>query len=268
MIEYLSSFYIPLLCVFSALINMVVGIFVFVNNRKSLFNRHFFLFILSTIFWIISIYGIYHFAIHFNQTMLLMSIRLAYSFAIFIPLFLSSFFFYFPHPTFTVNKIIKNILVGIILFFAFVSFFTPWVYEKAVVKDNVYFSDIFGILYIPYVFIFVVSLIFTGIIGIYQTLKSQGIDRKKLMIALGGCWVFVFLIVMTNAVLPIFNIYIFQFEAVSFSLFFTIPAFYAIQKHRFFNLPILSLNILRTVVILMISFFGSFIFYQTLLHFS
>ena len=238
MIEYITSNYIPLLCSFCGLVNISIGTFIFKSNPRSSINRSLFLFTIATALWILSIYLIYFFAVNLDEYKLFISIKLAYVFPLFFALFLFYFFYYFPKETFKLTKLIRWLINIVILSFTYLILFTPLIYRSPVIKDGVYHSDIFGNLYFLYTLFFVGFLVSSAILGTYKLFYAEGIDRKKLIFSSGGCWLFVFLSVMTNVILPIFDIYVLQFEAVSFTLFFVIAAFYSIIKYRFLNVKL------------------------------
>ena len=241
------SLYLTLLYGFCSIIMLLFGILALCNNYKARSNQVFFLFLLSTIFWMFFVYFGYFFVDPNNLNKSLFFFRYAYGFSIFLPFFALTFFYYFPRPTIIFSKYIKLFIIIFTIFLFFVSAFTPLVETSLIFKNEV-LVDILGPLYLLYTIYFIFYLILSAVLALKK--RNEGIEKKKLLFATFGLLSFIFLTVMTNVVLPILGIVILVQESPVFTLFFLIPAFYAIQKYRFFNFTNTLINLIRKIVLL------------------
>ena len=251
--------YLTINYLLSAFLSLVLGIFSLRQNPDSPANRSFFLFTISQFFWIIGLYFGYYFALRPEPESVIstISIRLAFGFGILMDSILSIFFYYFPRTTFNIPKSIRRIYIFSIIFFVSISVFTLWVHKTQIYVNGHYDHDIFGPLYAYYAIFSLLYLLIPAFITIKKITELSGIEKNKMLVSAIGCWTFVFVAAMTNVVLPMFNVWkigsldIKWLIKISplFSLFFIIPTFYSIHKHRFFNFSNISLNFLRKTIL-------------------
>jgi len=252
----LPAFYTEILYVVCGAIMLLLGSAALRKDYKSLIHRSFFLFSVATVLWMVSLYaGFAYVMIDDHKAVLFF--RLAFFFPVFIVTALALFFYSYPKITFKPSVSLKYILILGTLFLLIISL-TGLVFESIVIENGVYVADELGSLYLVYTVLYQVYLLFIFFLIFKQIKNTSGNERKKVLISGIGFSVFWILVTSTNLVLPIFDIYIFQVEAVSFSLFFLIPTFYAMQKYRFFNLTSTSLNLMR--IVLLVSSVGVTIF--------
>ncbi len=246
------------------ILNFLIAIFVIRQDRASKSNQHFFYFLVSTILWTATLYLGYLYTNPYVPHLSLGFIRGAYGTSIFMGFFLVSFFYYYPRVTFKVPKWVKWAFLIVTVGLAYISTFTPLVHEAQIVIDNFYGADKLGPWYMAYLWYFVTTLVAAGILAFHKMMKAKGIERSKIKIVALGCWVFLFLAVLVNVILPAYGIYLFLKQAIVFALFFTIPTFYSMQKYRFFHFSYISLKLFRYVSLLAIFFIPLVLAYQNL----
>ena len=234
----------------STLLIFLIGILALAGNYKSKSNWTFFLFSISVVGWMLSLYLGYWFADQSQFDTSLIFIRSAYLYSLFGMSFMTIFFYYFPRINISIPLIIKWVFVIFTVILSLLSVFTPLIHESLIIIDGVYVKDTLGPLYSLYAFHILLNLLLSIGLGINKLLKIRGIEKAKIIFAFFGYLAFVFFAVMTNVILPIFDIFIFQKEVPVLTLAFVLPAFYAIKKYRFFNISNLSLNLLDKLLLL------------------
>lgn len=244
--------YLTLIYFFCSLLNLAFGIATLIFNHKSKLNKSFFLFTVSQAFWIISLYFLYYSINPYNPLLSFISLKAAYGFSLLMSALFTVFIYYFPRKIVKFSKKTKISFIIISTIVILLTVFTPWVYEKQIIINNAYQDDVFGPLYLIYILFLLIQLIIALTIGIKKLIHLQGIDKKKMLIVLTGIGTFGLLAVLVNVILPAFEIYIFYRKTILFSLFFLIPAFYSIQKHRFFNISYVSLEFVRNFILISI----------------
>lgn len=239
---------------FGILSSGLLGLLILYKDNKSPVSRSFFAFTLCQIVWSTVLYLGYYFTFSLELGKSLIFMRLAYGFGIMMYPCLVLFFYYFPKITFNISlkKGISFLLFHFLLFI--VASFTPFILESQNIIHDQLTSDNLGILYVYFLAVVLLDLIFATFLVIKKILSSHEIERWKIIISAVGYCIFLLLVVITNGILPIFNIYILQEESPIFSLFFIIPTFYALHRYRFFNLSYISLKFLRKIIL-----FASFV---------
>ncbi|MGE3279037.1 MAG: ATP-binding protein [Candidatus Altimarinota bacterium] len=238
--------YITVLYLFCGTITLVISVLSLMKNPHSPAHRSYFFFTMSVLIWLICMYfGYYLGNVSQWYEGSLTFIRGAYAASFFLGLGLCGFFHYFPRPTIAIPRWVVIMAIVITTALSGIALFTPLIEKALIFQDGVLYGDEFGPWYQVYVWYFLGSLLLAILLGIQKIWSSQGLERKKIIMAAFGCWVFLFFGVATNVVLPLWGIFILQLESPTFSLFFIIPAFYAMQKYRFFNFSFASLKILR-----------------------
>ena len=241
---------ITLLYLFCGSVTTIIGVLSLLKNPQSSAHRSYFFFTMSVLVWMISMYfGYYLGNVHQWYDGSLAFIRGAYAASFFLGLGLCGFFHYFPRPTLPIPRWLIAAIIAITAVLSGIALFTPLIEKALIFQDGYLYGDEFGPWYSVYVWYFLGSLLIAVLLGAHKIWISQGLERKKIMVAAFACWVFLFFGVMTNVVLPLWGIFILQMESPAFSLFFIIPAFYAMQKYRFFNVSYASLKILRWLIL-------------------
>jgi signal transduction histidine kinase len=230
-----------------------MGFLALYGNWRNWGNRMFFLATFGALGWMLSLYWGYFFADNSNAFWALVLIRLAYSFSVLGMSSMSLFFYFFPRRTISISKPFQVSFLLYTLILTVVAA-TPWIHESLIFDKGVYVSDRLGPLYFLYVLDILINLILAFYLGINKLIHARGIEKEKILFATSGYFLFVTLAVLTNVLLPIFGIFLMQNEIPILNLFFVVPAFYALQKYRFLNIPNASLNLLKKILV--ISFFS------------
>jgi signal transduction histidine kinase len=227
-----------------------IGVLVLVKDPRSVVNRYFSLFALSNILWMVFLYFA---ALHIPDDMgvALMYVRLTFGASVFLPFFLSQFFYNFPSRTFKLPMWATYLFYVLTFGLVFLCVFTPLV-EESMVMVHGEPVDVFGPLYSVYMVHVLFHFFFSLVVAIKKLRTSKGVERSKLAYVSVGFFVFFFLAMMTNVVLPIFGIIILQREAVAFTLVLFFSVAYSVYRHRFFNLNYLFLFMLREITVFVI----------------
>jgi nitrogen-specific signal transduction histidine kinase len=249
---YITSLY--LFCIATVI---ATGIHVLRSNYKSTSNQAYFAFSIASVIWMLALYvGGYFAPIGYSvidATKAIFFFRIAWATpGIMLPaLFL--FFYNFPKEIKPLSRKIKYLIFTAALAFIGVSL-TSLIHKSLIIENGIYIADEFGKLYLPYFIVFQGSLL--GIFGLalYKLHKTRGVERKKLLLATIGFSFFEFFPLATNVLLPLFGIYIFQNEAVVFTLFFSTPTFYSILRYRFLDTKLVISKTLKRVTALSTAF--------------
>ena len=265
------SSHLVLIYASSAIINLIIGFFVLLQDRRSASNITFFGITFFQIVWIASLYLGYYYAFleppqPYRSEFFVQS---AYASGLIALLILNMFFYYFPAKSIKIGPIRASLYLGIGFIFAFLTLTTNLVHKDQIFVDGIYTSDTFGPLYLPYLLVLLSSLLVSSIFATRKAIKLKGLEKRKIQYALVGCWIFVLTTILTNIVLPIFHIYnIASINLIRISplyaLFFIIPTFYSIYRYRFFNFSYVSLFFLRRLVLDSIFLFVGYMLYQVL----
>lgn len=255
--------YITSLYGICGILMLLLSVIVLVKDFSSKVNKMFSFFGMSVVLWILFLYLGFYFATTGNNDVSFIFGRLTYGASIWFPLFLTLFFYYFPRKTFDFSGMSKFLLffTSTALFFTVV--FTPLIHESQVIEDHFWVADTFGSLYWMYLLYTVGHLFLVVGIAINKIIETRGIEQKKTIIASIGLFIFSIITLLTNVILPNFNLFILQTESVSFSLLFLIPTFYSIQKYRFFDFSYAALGILRQLILFSVFFLTVFIIYNS-----
>lgn len=224
-----------------------IGTAVLLKDFRARVNRGFFMLAISVIAWGSLLFGGYAF-IPNNPEMALLLFRFTYAAGALAILSLTVFFYFFPRDTFPLSKkiLIAWFITGLVI--AGLAAFTPLVEQSIYMEGNVP-MDVFGPLYAVYLFYLSGNIALAAWLAFNKIRKNKGVERKKILIVSCGLFTFALLAMLTNAILPLFDIYILQKEAVAFSLIFFAAVFYAIFRQRFFNFSFLTLHAFRSGII-------------------
>ncbi|MCA9374652.1 hypothetical protein KC725_05835 [Candidatus Peregrinibacteria bacterium] len=231
---------------------LLIGLMVLFKDIKSPLNINFFIFSISIVIWMTTLFAGYVY-VPDELDLTLLFFRIAYGSSVFSMLTLALFFYYFPRITKPLPTwLIRSIWTFAILLWGLATF--TGAVESGVYMDGNIQVDIFGPWYSIYLIYTVILFISALYLAISKIKNSKGVERTKILFASVGFIIFVFMGIMTNIILPVFDIFILQSEAGLFSLTFFIGVFIAIYKQRFFNMTFLTLRGLRTLILLIIFF--------------
>ncbi|MCX6807441.1 MAG: ATP-binding protein [Patescibacteria group bacterium] len=231
MLLYLTTLYI--IC---AVLMLGMGILSLKVQAGAKSNQCFFCFAVASAFWMIFLYLGYYFVEPYQPENVDLFIKLAYGFSLIPPFFIAKFFYDFPKKVFVLPRAFQIAELAILIALFCVSSFTGLIHKYAVVENGIYIKDTFGKLYILYTVYFFFYFIFSFYLIYRKKPFLDSIQKKKIMISAAGLLILLSLTVLTNVILPIFNIFIFQQETIIFILLFGALTFYAIVKYRFLDI--------------------------------
>jgi signal transduction histidine kinase len=235
---------------------LLLGFFVYLNDKKNVINKAFFSITVFTIIWIISVLVALSIS---NVDIILFFRRLALGSATWIAFSIYYFSYYFPKP----NKRYKFpfIPLGIsALLISLASIFTPYV-----LKGVNYFGGQQQNDYSFGYYIFAAFFISSLLCAIYNFVsKSSDLDREEKAqtnLVLIGIVVSGAVAITTNLILPrIMGVYTTgQFGPLAIAVFVGLTTF-ALIKHHLFSMKIIAIELLTSVmwlVVLIIFLFAS-----------
>ena len=225
----------------------VLGFSVFLNNRKSVTNRALAFFALIGIFWNIFNYLIFQLP---DPYVALWVLRFHVFFAVWYCFFLFHFFYVFPKENLQYPRYYNFLLIPVVMVTSLLTL-TPLVFrEVATISRS---GQIEKVINGPAVFLFglvVVLLIVSGIsILLRKIIRATGPSKLQLKFILVGTAITFALHILFNLILPAFLNNprfvplgaIFTFPFVAFSA-------YAILKHHFLGIKVITTEILTFVL--------------------
>jgi hypothetical protein len=230
----------------------VLGLFALLGNIRARYAQIFFAFTFVSFAGFLSLFATYHFEA--NHDLSVFFIQLTNGIAVLGLLCIAYFLYEFPYRTYQVSEKVKVIFFSFIIFSFFLISFTDLVQIDAIIEGGEIVQEEFGVLFVLFTIEIIGLILLIIVLGVQKLKTLHGIDKSKTKIVLTGLSIFMISLLFTNIILPIFNNNMFVKGSVLCSIFFIGPTFYAIQRHRFFNLSYMTLNVLRIFV-----FSGSFI---------
>ncbi len=251
----------------------LTGLFVLLQNKKSVINRAFFGFTSFQVFWILSLYFGYQFALSRPPDLVRSEIfvELAYGVGLLMMLFLVSFLYLFPQKSFQFGRIKIWLYTGIMVVMSVLAAFSDLVHEEQLIRGGVYLADSYGPLYGIYSIMLLLSLLLAAFIATKKLINLKGLERRKMAFTTTGIWLFCITTITTNIVLPLYGLAIWgtlnlaQISP-SYTLLFTLPTFYSIYKHRFFNFSYFSFRVFRSLILYSLFLISTFALYILILN--
>lgn len=231
----------PFIYFISIVFNLVLGVLVFLKDRKKKTNQSFFVAIIFAIGWLISLFLFY--TVESPDWVLWLG---RINFAVVLPMlyFLLKFAAIFPQELIFVSRKTRLGLASWIFFFTVLTLFTPLIDKEEIITGPGQRETVYGPLYFLYILHYIVAaLVITGLL-FYKLKKIKDETEKNqtryLLIGLSLALVFGFI---TQILLPLFRL----FEAshygplatVVFSAFVTA----AIFKHYLFNIKVIGVEL-------------------------
>lgn len=243
------------ICIFTSIINLILGLFVYLRNTKGKSNRLFALLVLSIVGWIVTLLLYYLISDHLP---LLFIGRL--NFAVSVPM---TFFFYglvsvFPKETVRTPKIIFRIAFVITVVVALLSLLTPYIDkdELAVGAERIV---TYGDLYFSWLIVFFANLLLGFIVLVLKIKKSSGFVRMQLSYLMLGFLLFIGIGGTMNVIMPYFGNYTLQQFGPLTTILFVGVTTYAIVKHRLLNIRLLvARSVAYSILVLLIGLLYSF----------
>lgn len=238
---------------------LVLGTFVFTNNVKSKINKTFFIFTLTLVAWIFSLFLFY---IIESPGWVQWMGRLNFATVPFMLYYLLKFSFIFPREFFSVPRGLKIGLTVWFFSFAAITLLTPLVGKEEIITGVAERETIYGSLYLLYVAQFIIVSVLATSIIIYKLRKTkEKMEKYQLGYVASGLGLALGVGMVTNIIFPLFGIFQAQHYGSLATLIFTGFFAYAIVKHFLFDLKVIATEIFALV---MVSFlFVNLFSYQT-----
>ena len=249
------TLYQTILYIITSLLLWITWLLILLRNKKSIINLSLFLFTISTILWMISMYLWYYFVNPNDIFISTLFIRLAFSFGITTLFFLCIFSYNFPKISLHIPKYIRITFIFTTILLSLISAFSDLVYESEVIIDNKLVADVNWPLHPIFILYTITCIFFVIWILIKKMFLNRGIEKNKIIIVLWWTLSIVIGVTIFHIILPIFEIYLLQSEVVVFCLLFVILVFYSMTKYRFLNISSLLLKISRNIIIMVIFLF-------------
>jgi len=242
--------FLSILSIIVGVTTFLLGLFVYLDNRRSIVNGIFFILTLATAWWIGAVLVATSSA---DPQIMLFARRLALGGASFIAFAIYYFSYLFPRPNTNYTfQFWPAILFA--MFVAALCIFTPYVIQ-AVGLVNGEQVNVYGIGYYVFTAYFFASLL--G--GIYNFVSKRkyliGVEVIQVSLVLTGLIISGTLAAFTNLILPrILGTYSTgQLGPLSVSIFIILST-YALSKYHLFNLRVIAVELLTSVMWLFILF--------------
>lgn len=244
-----------LVTIVTVFINLIVGIFVILQNPRKFINWVFFGFLLALISWKISLS---FYLIEINPQNLLLWGRANFAVSIFIGFFAVIFTNLFPNNIdYIKRKMIKVLYTIFTIILVIITLFTPLVGENELITTEGK-QTIFGPLYPIFLIYLISSILLSSVILIKKYSISKSIEKKQLLIINWGFISAAIFILFTNIVMPFFfQEFSLQSLGPIGAILITLSVFISIVKYGFLDTRILIGRLtyfLILAVILIISY--------------
>jgi signal transduction histidine kinase len=233
-------------------INLILGIFVYLKNRRSAVNKIFFGLTIWIVFWISGLFFITKNYLDLNYLLPLYGLKIAFAAAA----LLAFFFFYlsteFPRKEEDIPRLFKISIFLITAFFVYISLFTSQVVIEIkdisgwkFVAEYGPFHQVFGLYFLSFMLI--------GIIILVRKLrKAAGIEKLQIQYFLTGASLSFVASTTTNLILPsITGISAFSKFGPIGTIFLVAFTFYAILRHHLMHVRVVATEIFTSIMILL-----------------
>lgn len=233
------------------LIDLALGIIILVRNPKNKINQTFFAFILSVIFWTISIYLIYYLAFSSGEHLTIIG-RVNFFTGAYAIYFLFLFTYFFPKPNFPLSKTLFKIILAETFLLSIISLFTPLI-DKLEYLNGITLITSYGPLYFWFIIHFA-TFMAGSILNLFLKIKSltkrEGHQMKFVYLGVLLATVFV---ASTNLFIPLLTgYYDIQMIGPLGMILMTVPISYAIVKHRLMDIKLIIIRSLAYLVLLLV----------------
>ena len=245
-----------IICIFTSIVNLLLGLFVYLRNTKGKSNRLFALLVASIVGWIVTLLLYYLIT---DPLPLLFIGRL--NFAVSVPM---TFFFYclvtaFPKETVKTPRYIYVTALIITVVVALLSLLTPFIDQNEVAVGDERIVT-YGSLYFTWPIVFFANLLLGFIILVIKIKKSTGFTRLQLSYLLLGFLLFIGIGGTMNVILPYFGNYTLQQFGPLTTILFVGVTTYAIVRHRLLNIRLLvARSVVYSILVLFIGLAYSFV---------
>ncbi len=222
-------------------VNLSLGTFVIVRDRKNRVNIFFGFFIYSITLWILTLFIYYHIEIY---DIVQLVGRLNFAAVTLIGFFIYRFAHYYPVVYKKESKLFYYLITLSTFFFLIMTVFTTFVDQEEIIKGAERETH-FGILYLPY-FLHFILMCTIAVITLIKKIRSLEKNYKSQI------WYFIvgfvgttILASITNILLPyVFGIYKYQYFAPIFTVILVFLTTYSIIRHNLLNIRVVSIEIL------------------------
>lgn len=245
-----------IICIFTSIVNLLLGLFVYLRNTKGKSNRLFALLVASIVGWIVTLLLYYLIT---DPLPLLFIGRL--NFAVSVPM---TFFFYclvtaFPKETVKTPRFIYITALTVTIVVALLSLLTPFIDQNEVAVGDERIVT-YGSLYFTWPIVFFANLLLGFIVLVIKIKKSTGFTRLQLSYLLLGFLLFIGIGGTMNVILPYFGNYSLQQFGPLTTILFVGVTTYAIAKHRLLNIRLLvARSVVYSILVLLIGLAYSFV---------
>jgi len=232
----------------STLVSIIISIIVISNNRKSITNKTFFAFAISTIIW--GIINYLNSQISFkNEDIALFFLRLNLFLGLSQAFFLFRFFIVFPKEIYKQKWFEKFLILPLILITS-ILIFTPYVFSQVSVFIGGHIDQVVNGKGIALFGMTAIGLVISGLIIIFKKyLKYKDIERMQSRLILNGSFLMFFLIILFNFVLPnFFNNSIYVPYSAVFVIPFLILTCYSILQYHLFSLKVITTELITFIL--------------------
>lgn len=242
--------YVTILYLSISILLLVIGGLSVIKNKNSLANVSLLLFVVSEISMMLFIWLGYYFVDPVSPELSTFFIRATFPAAILLSFSLASFAYYFPRKNFSVPDWMRYAFIGLTIFMAIFSGSTDLFYEAEVIVDGQLVGDKHGPLHSLYIFHYLMNCVIAILLLNKKKSTLDGIEKKKITIALSGVLTVALTTIIFYTILPKFDIYLIQHETNLFSLVFVILTFYSIVKYRFLDIKFTVSRIVKVSIAL------------------
>ena len=251
---------INILIIIVSLLNLLLGLFVFFRNPKSLINRSFLFIIISILLWsfgmIMYRFSDFESVVFWCKILYLNATFTASTFLLFCSLY--------PENKINYKKIYLFYGLLINLFIIYLTFFTNKIIlgvDYRIGNENVI---IWGKLYFIYI-IYILFFFFFGYLLLFKKIiQSSSQQRIQLIYVFSAYAISGNLAFMTNLILPSFSYVRFNWLGQILTIIHVLITAYSIIKYRLFDIRLaISRGILYSILILIVALSFTFITFST-----
>jgi len=213
--------------------NIALATLVFYKNSKSFLNIIFALFTLSISAWILTLYFLYTLPTNY----LLIAGRFNFVFAELIAFFALWLAYYFPIKTFTINTLIKYLLIILTFILVIITLFTDLIDKEEIHNSTDELTTIYGDYYIVFAIYFISLVIISTFTTIFKYKKLNEIHKLHVKYYVAGSLISIYFGILSNIILPTFigdnNL---SKIGPIFSIIFIISISYSILKYKLMDI--------------------------------
>ena len=236
------------------LINIFLGIFVYLKGKKDQVNQFFSLIILGIGIWMGGVIGVVFLPQtgEVNKNLVLFIGRIPFFGASFLGIVFFYFSGLFPRKNLSIPRVINVVFLILASGLASISLFTDLILKDMLILEGIY-TPLYGNLYPFWGLIFLIMMISgIGILG-WKYKISEGAERAQIKLFFTGVILSMSFAITTNLILPMVSAPSTYWPFGPFSLIFlAVFTTYAIVKHHLMNIRVIATELLVAVVALIL----------------